>query len=285
MMTRETLGRGRGKHLATLADVFRRRQGTWADFAYFLKALFGEVPFPGSDLARGGVLAPKVIPCRHNADEGHGQALQSIHGHLPLTAARPCIAMGTFDKGKNPGVVVADLCGAARFLHDIGKGGLANIAYHSDFEFLDAAADDVSTKEGLDAGDSDGSPNLPSTPSTVSGSPEKTAHSSTQIRVATLAWLWKYADDADELQVQFRHLLTLPAEIGVLHLCGCGICFGTGTGVRVLGCCEKTHLILGDRNLHETHKLFHQMLKLVHVDEYLDTVAIIQRAHGGRGVF
>ncbi|PLB41739.1 uncharacterized protein BDW47DRAFT_122193 [Aspergillus candidus] len=260
----------------------------------FPKALFGEVPFPGSDVGRGGVQAPTVILCRHNADGGHGEDLESAHGYLPPTAARPCIAMGTFDKDKNPGLVVADLCVmAARFLYGIGKGEPADAPYPRDFEFLDTAVDNAPGKEEMDAADrghglmsvGEGSPNLPSTPSTASGSPEKIPRSSTKMRVATLAWLWKFADDADKLQAQFKHLLDLPAEVGVLHLCGCGICSNTGVGVRMLGCCEKTHLILGDQKLNGTHKTFHQMLRLIHTDDYLETVAIIQRARGGRGVF
>lgn len=108
---------------------------------------------------------------------------------------------------------------------------------------------------------------------------------STKMRVATLAWLYKFADSPGDLRLQFRHLRELSEDIGVLHLCGCGLCGYTPSGEKSLGCCQRDHLILGDPTTNRNHRTFHEMLDLVQPEDYLTTVGIVQRSRDGRGVF
>lgn len=122
---------GRGKHLASLAQVFRHRHGTWADFGLFLKQLFGE-----GQGTTSAVTAPSQVPCRHNHGGRHHALLRaSIEEPLSYTMfdheryRRPCVSIGSFDINKNPGLVVTDLCVKAnRFLLSIGKGDEAGPA-------------------------------------------------------------------------------------------------------------------------------------------------------------
>src|SRR5208282_3001385 len=120
---------GRSKHLASLAQVFRHRHGTWADFGSFLQTLFGERPSAGL-----GVAPPGIVGCRHTPGGRHYPVLQASIGE-PLSYTmfdheryrRPCICIGSFDINKNPGLVVTDICVKAnRFLLSIGRGDEAD---------------------------------------------------------------------------------------------------------------------------------------------------------------
>lgn len=122
--------RGRKKHLGELALIFRHRGGTWRDFGLFLEHLFGEEPGVGEM-----VHPPELreVACRHQAPGGrHAAILEDsvenrkrfpmFEGHRRY--ARPCVSIGTWEDGKNPGLVVYDLGQkAARFLQSIGPAG------------------------------------------------------------------------------------------------------------------------------------------------------------------
>lgn len=268
--------------------------------------------------------------------------------------------MGTFDNGKNSGLVVADLLTmAARFLYCIGKGGPKDEPFGRDNDFIpshtnsidstelvslqqevltnelakeasalaaeakewsereelrlresnsefnesDFGTDTISTLDTLlETGNRQGevvvpvveytsdSSTIPSSISTITSAGTCDSQTqdgyriSTKIRTATLAWLWRYADSPNELRLRFRELRHLPESIGVLHLCGCGLCIGTGSN-KILGCCEKTHLILGDCKLNGHHQTFHNMIRLARPDDYTQLCGIIHRAQDGEGIF
>lgn len=108
----------------------------------------------------------------------------------------------------------------------------------------------------------------------------------TKMRVATLAYLWKFVSDPTELRNEFRKLRSQP-NLHVLHLCGCGMCYKTPTGQKVMGCCEASHLILGSSSLNDTHRTYHQMMNMTTPNMYLLQVSIIRGHlhHSGDGVF
>ena len=106
---------------------------------------------------------------------------------------------------------------------------------------------------------------------------------STKMRVATLAYLWKFADHPAKLQEEFDRLRT-DRNLQVLHLCGCGLC-RTENGVRLGGCVEKTHLILGTAVLNGHHRTFHQTFGLCRISDYASLCEIFHRAEAGGGVF
>jgi hypothetical protein len=96
---------GRARHLAALKSVFEGTGEPWVYLAVFLKFLFGDITF--SSIRRREV--SQLIQCRHAMMD---QAF----------AASPCVAMGTWDRNKNPGLVVYDLClSAMEFLRSLGK--------------------------------------------------------------------------------------------------------------------------------------------------------------------
>lgn len=96
---------GRARHLAALKSVFEGTGEPCVYLAVFLKFLFGDITF--SSIRRREV--PQLIQCRHAMMD---QAF----------AASPCVAMGTWDRNKNPGLVVYDLClSAMEFLRSLGK--------------------------------------------------------------------------------------------------------------------------------------------------------------------
>ncbi|KAI2778470.1 hypothetical protein F4815DRAFT_447187 [Daldinia loculata] len=108
---------------------------------------------------------------------------------------------------------------------------------------------------------------------------------STKMRVATLAYLCNFADQPDLLRREFRRLREDP-ELYVLHLCGCGLCLGkSDSGIRIGGCCEKTHLKLGSAVENSRHRTFHETIRLAVDDDYPTLVGIVHRSVGGDGVF
>ncbi len=120
---------GRGKHLGQIAKVFRGRHGTWSDFGRFLKSIFGEELDIGRQPAERRTRPLENIVCRHNEGGRHFRFLAANQATPGTTLAaherysRPCVYTGSFDKKKNPGLVVFDLCAKAnRFLLSIGKG-------------------------------------------------------------------------------------------------------------------------------------------------------------------
>jgi hypothetical protein len=106
---------------------------------------------------------------------------------------------------------------------------------------------------------------------------------STKMRVATLAYLWKFADHPRQLRDEFRRLRT-DHDLQVLHLCGCGLC-KEENGTRVSGCVERTHLILGTAVMNGHHRTFHETLALCQVSDYTDLCRIFHNTQAGLGVF
>lgn len=120
-MTENQTRVGRGQHLMRLALIFRHRQAGWNTFGRFLNTLFA-----GPD-SHSRITRPRQpISCRHS--EGARHAVTAAEGEDGLLSGseqhrRPCIAVGSFDPHKNPGLVVDDLCSLARvFLADVGMG-------------------------------------------------------------------------------------------------------------------------------------------------------------------
>ncbi|KAL7805340.1 hypothetical protein V8C26DRAFT_417977 [Trichoderma gracile] len=111
---------GRRKHLGDIALVFKHRGATWLDFGQFLKGLF-----------EGQGSGAVEVRCRHNsgglhhgvlADALRDPAAYPMFDHERY--GRPCIAIGTWEEGKNPGLVVADLCAkAAAFISSLDRDG------------------------------------------------------------------------------------------------------------------------------------------------------------------
>ncbi|KAL5361215.1 hypothetical protein BJX96DRAFT_176030 [Aspergillus floccosus] len=215
---------GRARHLTAVKGVFDQSGEPWVYFAMFLKVLFGDITL--STVRRREV--PQPIQCRHAMMD------------LP-PANSPCVAMGTWDRNRNPGLVVHDICLSA-------------------MEFLRALGWEVAQDE------------------------KQQNRLSAKMRVSTLAYLWKFADDPDDLRREFDILKNLPPHIGVLHLCGCGLCVQVN-GKGVLGCCQKDHLVLGSLENNRNHKVYHDTLKLIQPTDYTALVQIIQRSKDGQGIF
>lgn len=131
---------GRRKHLGGLAQVFKHRHGTWRDFGQFLKREFGDAS--GTGRMAGTASSHSRMSCRHNAGGRHNTALVNALNHNKFSAvfnherySRQCLSYGTFDAGKNGGLVVHDLCvRAAAFLRSIGRGD-PNELTRRDFEY------------------------------------------------------------------------------------------------------------------------------------------------------
>jgi hypothetical protein len=357
---------GRAKHLARLAAVFRHRHGTWGDFGLFLKMIFGEV----LPVGRVETAPLEKISCRHNSGGRHHQILQASRiapGDYPMFTheryTRPCVTLGSFDRNKNPGLVVSDLCIKARaFLLSIGKGD-ENDPTGRDREYVPPSDDlemsspynpaeaDPDSRElspvsevggylrslprvrqtqgsssysapmELDAptpGESrpveDGSSSYggslfeeedvleminswmaPAEQSqqtvetmsdvgSIESLPQRAGRLSTKMRVATLAYLWKFADNAEQLRAEFRRLRR-DNSLQVLHLCGCGLCIITEQGEKIPGCCEKTHLMLGTAVMNGHHKNYHTTIGLSQVEDYPALCGILHRARNGDGIF
>ncbi|KAK1749312.1 hypothetical protein QBC47DRAFT_153372 [Echria macrotheca] len=130
---------GRRKHLGELALVFKHRHGTWYDFGQFLKFIFSDLESSSLDIP---VPALKVGLCRHNPGGRNYPTLQDCvrdPARYPMFPderyGRQCVSIGTWEGGKNPGLVVADICSKAKaYLLCIGKGD-PDEATGRDFEF------------------------------------------------------------------------------------------------------------------------------------------------------
>jgi len=335
---------GRGKHLGQLGLVFRHRGGTWGDFGQFLRTLFSDSP------SRGAVAttAPVIIDCRHNPGGRHHPILTASTQNpqaYPMfnheRYSRPCTGLGSFELGKNPGWVVADLCTRAqRFLQSIGKGGTIALDPGRDVSY-NPADYPMSSPPSVDASiatDSQGSisqsnildgPRVVSmpaeedygddlfededvvddlarianevegnvrprtsstmeTPTGLHGSDDsilqEPTRSSTKMRVATLAYLWRFVQDPRELRTQFR-LLRRDRSLHVLHLCGCGLCIQPSGGRRTLGCVERSHLMLGPKSVNDNHASHHQFLGLTRDHQYPRVIDEIHKAEDGAGLF
>jgi hypothetical protein len=261
--------------------------------------------------------------------------------------------MGSFDEGKNPGLIVHDVCKkAVQFLKSIGKGDpdepsgrdfeyeppqssspdvdfnqvvsdhnsdidmlsevdIENIIdtkraimpvrdTEDDGEYNDSFFDDEDTKAELVAlTDSAGGDNHSVVGSSIGWSlelPEGYTSSqdsvtqlanrlSTKMRAHTLAFLWGFADQPGELRKQFR-LLRSRSDLWVLHLCGCGLSLQGQDKVQNYGCTEKTHLILGGRELNDLHKSYHIVLGMSPASNYPTIVSAIRgNGESAAGVF
>lgn len=127
---RVSFSEGRGKHLATLVQVFRHRGASWGDFGCFLEVLLGYKSDDPSGKPPGKLsvaLPRKLCSCRHNQDGKQHQILSVPSSSYPQFSdsthyRQPCVAVGVFDEGKAQGLVIADvLVRARRFLDLIGR--------------------------------------------------------------------------------------------------------------------------------------------------------------------
>lgn len=339
---------GRSKHLGQLALVFKHRHGTWTDFGLFLKILFRGEPSSGRISA---VQPSRECGCRHNFGGRHHAILAAAAlnpEEYPMFAherySRPCITLGAWEKGKNPGLVVDDLCiKAAEFLRNIGKGDSLEKTGR-DFEYEpesqqsqfseamstspepDGPIRDVSMEpvpvgggqvfDGDDLFDDDdvvealveeyeelgtvgaaGTHARPRSSGTSISTPtgylnsddsrvQSSVRSSTKLRAATLGYLAGFADDPQALRREFKRLRG-DASLWVLHLCGCGLCYGDAGKPRFSGCVEYSHLRLGFREENKTHTNLHFALNFVNVEDYAGTCSSFHKreAEGGDGLF
>jgi len=337
---------GRAKHLGELAQVFKHRHGTWRDFGQFLKREFRDPSGQGTMVGTASGLSE--MTCRHNAGGRHHTALAGALGppvHSPgfnhERFARPCVSFGSYDAGKNGGLVVHDLCvRAAAFLAATGRGdpnestrrdfdydphsallsssprvgssqvsdasgdvemseditltqaafesasGMGEVGGNDDGFFDDEDVREAPGQDDTDSGDdSSCSVDVSDIPSSQDSAAQLIARgSSTKMRAATLGYLWNFADDPRQLRTEFKRLRS-DATVCVLHLCGCGLCFTEPSGVKVVGCAERSHLKLGSSEENGRHRTFHHMLELSPVPAYAGLVAIIHQARDGGGVF
>lgn len=108
---------------------------------------------------------------------------------------------------------------------------------------------------------------------------------STKIRVATLGYLWQFADNPVRLREQFRLLRSDP-KLYVLHLCGCGISFTDPVSrQRRWGCVERSHLVLGSAEVNMLHKSYHISLCHANPVDYQVLCGVFHRAENGDGIF
>jgi len=107
---------------------------------------------------------------------------------------------------------------------------------------------------------------------------------STKLRVATLAYLCRFADNPSMLREEFRRLKN--SDLWVLHLCGCGLCIPASIEQpKLYGCCEPSHLTLGSSVTNAHHRTFHETIALAQTDDYPALVEIVQRATDGENIF
>jgi len=352
----DVFGVGRAKHLYSLLRVFQHRNGSWGDFGRFLESIF-------TDPSQGGRgLSATQITCRHNSGGKHYGVLAAAAAqpeNYPMfdheRYRRPCISTGAFEDGKNPGLVVADLCEkAGQFLSRIGKGDPEGYKGR-DFDFEPSSSappssvlGDDDLKESQTSGDlevceipdsqesqrfrlrsralgSDNGgdeeiresdfmgvveeeeavePSEHSGPSAMTGwrvqssaissgempsgdSPlQHDGRSSTKMRAATLGYLWGFARQPNRLREQFWLLVTRP-DLHVLHLCGCGMSYTTGSGVRIPGCVEYSHLRLGSPRENGHHRNFHIVLSFTPVENYAVQCGLLHQSDSeyGAGIF
>jgi len=105
----------------------------------------------------------------------------------------------------------------------------------------------------------------------------------TKMRAATLAYLWKFADQPNVLREEFRKLRT-NTYLQVLHLCGCGMGEEMVDGVTTAGCTERSHLMLGSSLLNRDQRSWHEVFHLVGRRHYADAVALAHRSRTGQGL-
>jgi hypothetical protein len=328
-------------------SIFRHRHGTWRDLGNFLKFIFQDVPSTGV----GETPSLKVIGCRHNPGGREYPTLMAgrdspVHYPMfdPEIHYQPCVTLGSFDEGKNPGLVVSDLCSKAKdYLASIGKGNGPDDRRGRDYEYVPPSGPSTPS---LEAGSSVvteslgalflpeeediliGTTDLPETTDGYKDSSSyydgdsiwgeddadlgfvlsphddesqqtvatlsdaetidsATPRRSTKMRVATLAYLWKFADQPTLLKEAFQ-LLIRDRELQVLHLCGCGICRteqGSAQKTQIPGCVQPAHLILGSAVMNGHHKNFHITLALCQPSDYADLCAIFHKTESGVGIF
>lgn len=134
---------GRRKHLGELAFIFYHRGGTWKDFGDFLLLLWRRRTSSSAEVMTA--TRPPVhsdCSCRHNGDGQHAAELRAAAldpQNYPTMAheryTRPCFGLGSWDKGKNPGLVADDYCTRARnYLSSIGKGQKKTSAEQGTYE-------------------------------------------------------------------------------------------------------------------------------------------------------
>lgn len=127
---------GRRKHLGELALVFKHRHGTWRQFGLFLENLFQEGSVYGK-----GIHSHKDCMCRHAPGGKHYAFLRAAAAEpdkYPVLMTphyhQPCFSIGSWDKAKNPGFVVHDLCVRAhKFLEEVQ--GLGPGQLERDFDY------------------------------------------------------------------------------------------------------------------------------------------------------
>lgn len=110
------------------------------------------------------------------------------------------------------------------------------------------------------------------------------ARQTVKMRAATLAYLWRFADRPRELKDAFRQLRS-NKDLEVLHLCGCGLCFISNSGAKIVGCAEWSHLSLGSKSTNADQAAMHRILKLLPPAGYAAQVALLQGIEAGRGIF
>lgn len=118
---------GRDKHLSNLIAIFRERNRGWSSFGCFLKALFAEVCEEPQYKVTDVTLPLKETKCRHHPGGKHYVELRSPRARGPSCSKildherylHVCASAGVFDIGKNPGLVVTELCNAARRFLDM----------------------------------------------------------------------------------------------------------------------------------------------------------------------
>jgi hypothetical protein len=118
--------------------------------------------------------------------------------------------------------------------------------------------------------------------SELSGDPTD-RRSTTKMRVATLAYLWKFSRAPASLRMAFRTLRQ--GDDSVLHLCGCGQFFINANGESCSGCVERSHLKLGSLEENRRHLIWHKAFGQARLRDYPQLVGIAHRAPGGEGLF
>jgi len=343
-------GVGRAKHLGELAWVFHHRHGSWRDFGWFLKWLFSDLP-PGvvDRYQLPAAPAQHQVFCRHNPGGENYDTLQACTQDpqaFPMfnkeRYRRQCLGIGAWERDKNPGLVVEDLCHKAKeFLLCIDRGDcrdqlgrdydynpdqnsqstegsapsemevdsqgsidMANVIdevlrplpqpesfdgddWFDDTDFADAVGEAAGIERSMSPGTTLTAPSGFSGLSHDSVLQRDGKRVSTKMRAATLGYLWQFADRPKELRNEFRRLRR-EAELLVLHLCGCGMCYSAPDGAKVYGCSERSHLQLGSSDENATHKSWHTVMADVSKsgpEGYIKACEAARMGEAGRDLF
>jgi len=108
--------------------------------------------------------------------------------------------------------------------------------------------------------------------------------SSTQMRVATLGYLWGFAARPRRLREELRRLRTR-TDLYVLHLCGCGLPYRQEGRDTCPGCCEWSHLTLGSAAVNRNHAQYHATIKACPPASYPVLCREFHKGRDGEGIF